>query len=652
MSRFCLAFYALVAVTSSFGQSEGDSLRPYFLKEVIINDSKLKDSETGLNITKIDSLVLKQSGGSNLSELFQRSGHGEIRSYGPGGLSTPSLRGTGGSHTAILWNGINLQSPLSGQLDLSLVPVGFADDIEIQKGGSSSLYGSGAIGGSIQLNNRLPLDQGLNLNLGQRLGSFGNHYQEYKIEWGGRRFSTSTKIFRRKLRNDFIYTNQYVRPTVEEKRAHSGIKQQGVLQQNIWKLNPNQILGVKIWYQDNSIEIPNSILAGSDGTAVQEDEFVRGLLTWNLDKKKYGIGYKQAYIWHHLNYVDPQVGLTSSSTFRSWSNRIESDFDILSRAVFVSGLNYTFEKTDVNAFGSVSPDRHTTALYTSLRLKSYDEKLRLSASVREEFVGTETTPVSPSVGLDVAFSEKFSLKTNVSRNYRIPTFNDLYWNGDGGIGNSDLQPETSWSEELGFNFDFLGAEHKSFMLEMTVYSSMVDNWILWRPITSTIWSPENVKKVWSRGVELKLSGFIPSELVKFDWDINYNYTRTTNREVSAQGNLREIDKQLFYTPLHAGFFTLKALYKKYALMLIHGYTGKQYTDGENTEIFAIDPYQVLRAHLSRQFDFKQLSGSLRFEINNVLDEAYENRRGFPMYGRNYSIGLDIKFNKQNNDEIF
>ena len=66
-------------------------------------------------------------------------------------LQQSHSEGTTASHTLIDWNGININSPMLGQSDLSLFPVGLIDDINIYFGGASMLLNNGGIGGTINL---------------------------------------------------------------------------------------------------------------------------------------------------------------------------------------------------------------------------------------------------------------------------------------------------------------------------------------------------------------------------------------------------------------------------------------------------------------------------------------------------------------------
>ena len=159
-------FYTL----PSNGQESRDSVQ--LLNPVVINQSRLNDYVIGAYELPIDSATLSLSSNGSLTDLLRKHGFGHIRTYGPGGLATPSFRGTGSSHTAILWNGINLISPLSGQLDLSLVPAGLFEDASVQTGGATSLSGNGSIGANIHLNNSLNFNEGLRASVSSFVGSF------------------------------------------------------------------------------------------------------------------------------------------------------------------------------------------------------------------------------------------------------------------------------------------------------------------------------------------------------------------------------------------------------------------------------------------------------------------------------------------------
>ena len=110
--------------------------------------------EAGTMTTRIDTLVLQMLKTQTISELLSSYTPVFIKSYGRGSTATASFRGTAPSHTQVYWNGMKLNSPMRGDVDFSLFPVYFIDDLSLQHGGSSLQSGSGALGGSVLINNK------------------------------------------------------------------------------------------------------------------------------------------------------------------------------------------------------------------------------------------------------------------------------------------------------------------------------------------------------------------------------------------------------------------------------------------------------------------------------------------------------------------
>ncbi|MDQ3048949.1 MAG: Plug domain-containing protein, partial [Bacteroidota bacterium] len=117
------------------------------LNVVEVSGSRQTVFSSGNKTETLDSLLLEKYN-TNLADILINESQIFIKSYGLGSLATTSFRGAGSSHTAVLWNGFNLQSPMNGLLDVSLVPSGFIKNIQIQYGGSGALWGSGAVGGT------------------------------------------------------------------------------------------------------------------------------------------------------------------------------------------------------------------------------------------------------------------------------------------------------------------------------------------------------------------------------------------------------------------------------------------------------------------------------------------------------------------------
>lgn len=608
-----------ISVIDVVGQAnETDSL--HLLNEVVVTNTRLQAYAIGHYAQRVDSLSSKLSAMTNAAELFRKFGYGHIRSYGVGGLTTPSFRGTGASHTAILWNGINIISPLNGQSDLSLLPMTFVDDVQLQSGGSASLYGSGAIGGTIQFNSKAVFRQGLNISLTENAGSFKTYFHGLSASWSGKRFISSTKIFQSSAENNFPFVNQNFSPPRNEVRQHDAIEQHGVLQQNYFQLNSRQLLSLRFWYQDNHVQLPEVISVTKPGESTQRDQFFRSMIGWNYDYRKGHLFVQSAQVHHMLDYRNPPTNTTSISTFNSFINTFENTINVANDLEWTSGANYTYEEAiDVRS-------RNRFALYTAFKHET--GKWRNVLSARQETVNGRLTPFAPSLGFEYRFNNIFALFGSTSRNYRIPTFNDLYWNDATSKGNPDLKMEKSWSEEAGLKLNWI------IQGQLAVFSNQVDNMIYWTQ-TAGIWSPENLRNAWTRGIESlgtyrKTMGKVSSEIT-----LRYSFTRATDQS----------GKQLVFTPLHESGTTVRLGWKSYNLSFTNNYTSRQFTDDSNNIYYALRSYNIANVWLSKDWSLKKITMMFMVEMNNMFNNQVSTRPGYPLPGRNFKAGITIRFNK-------
>jgi vitamin B12 transporter len=627
-------------------QQKLDSVR--HLQEVVIEHSRLGTYAISKYTLKVDSLTHQLSNGGSVADLLRKHGFGHLRAYGPGGLATASFRGTGSSHTAVLWNGINLLSPLSGQLDLSQVPVSFIDDASVQTGGAASLYGNGSIGATIQLNNKSRFNEGLKLSTFASAGSFSNYYQDVGVSWSGKKFINSTKILLSQAQNDFEFLNKNIFPVSVDRRNHTAFQQKGLLQQNYWQLATRHLFTFKFWYQDNNYEVPNPTSIPGKSEAIEQNTFYRAVVGWHFDHQRFDISYQGAFVRHDLSYTDPRIQLLSKSAFNTSIQNIELNFRVRENINMTSGINYTWEQGLVDDYGSQLPQRNRAALFSAMKWIP-TTKWEVAAAFREELVNGECTPLAPSLTTKFKLSSHLSLYGSISKNYRISTFNDLYWKGAGGLGNPTLKAETSFSNEVGINFssDAKLSSRYPRSLKAAIFSSHVDDWIQWNQVDASIWSPQNIKKVWSRGIETQGTARMRVSQVIAEFSFQYTFTQSTNEAIYESSTSKELDKQLMLTPTHEGSVTARAMWKGYTLNIVSTYTGKQYTDSDNNELYALAAYTVTSLWINKTISFKSIRATLMGEVNNIFNVSYQSRPGYPLPGINYKAGINFHFNKPN-----
>ena len=158
-----------------------------FAQEFIIHVPEVDLIENRLDLHKIgaqqfflDSTLTKNS--NSLSDLLRQNGPIFVKEYGA--LSTAFFRGTPAAYTQLLWNGIPLNSLSTGIVDLGLFPTNIFSEIKLNSGGNSTLSGSGAIAGSIQLNNSLDYNPRYKWEIDLTKGSFGLEKQSFSYRFG------------------------------------------------------------------------------------------------------------------------------------------------------------------------------------------------------------------------------------------------------------------------------------------------------------------------------------------------------------------------------------------------------------------------------------------------------------------------------------
>lgn len=174
------------------------------LKEVIISDSQLQRFSNTQSVLQLTDSILQKNLVS-LTNLLNYNSVIYFKENGFGMVASPSFRGTSAQQTAVIWNGININSQLNGQTDFNTITTKDFNAITIRAGGGSSLYGSSAIGGSIHLLNTLSFEKRIENTLQMRYGSFNTFGASYKIEHASEKISTQISLSRNSSVNDYKY---------------------------------------------------------------------------------------------------------------------------------------------------------------------------------------------------------------------------------------------------------------------------------------------------------------------------------------------------------------------------------------------------------------------------------------------------------------
>lgn len=608
------------------------------LPEITVTADRFLKFSSGNNIKKIDTVILYEKFTGSIADILQQQSIINIKSYGGGSLATASVRGAGPEHTALLWNGFNLQSSMNGQSDLALLPALFADEIFIQLGGPAALWGSGVVGGALVLNNVCKFNEGLKIRINSSAGSFHSQHQSFFLKYSGARIITSTRFFHNNSLNDIKYLN-YAKPgKPAEYQTHAKIFQYGILQENYILINQKQQAGVRLWYQFNDREIPPSLFQ-SGSEARQKDRNIRVSADWQRTGKRTVFIIRSAYFNDYIMYNDNLSSLNAVSRANTWISETEMRFVLRCNQTINVGLNNTFQQAKVDDY-IFNPERERIAIFASYKISDKRQIIRGTLSVRQEFTKGIRIPFLPSAGIEARFLRIFRLTAEITRSFRLPTFNEMYWNPG---GNPDLKPEKGWSEEVSLSMN-TGKPDFSVNAGLSFYNRNMVDWVVWLP-KSNYWTPNNLQQVWSRGLEWTLSAAKVKNGLKLALNASGNYTLTTS-EKSKKPDDASVGKQLMYIPKVNLFCNASISYKGIYFNYNHTYTGYRYTSSDNSSF--LDPFQTGNIIFSGTVNTAKLIIHPGIEFYNIWGSVYEIIPAHPMPGRYFSIRLSIEFNKSLN----
>jgi iron complex outermembrane receptor protein len=582
------------------------------LKEVIVSDTQLRDFSESQSVQKLNDSVIGRSPAS-LTSLLNYTTNIYFKENGLGMVSSPSFRGTTASQTAVLWNGININSQLNGQTDFNTLNTRDFNTISVRAGGGSVAYGSSAIGGSIHLNNDLAFGNHFTNSLRTDYGSYNTIGVNYHVDAATENFSANGSISRNSSDNDYDY------PGTDLKNENGQYYNTSLNVGMAYRLNPKNIIRFYSYLFDGEKHFSGTLAAPS--RSKYQDTNTRNLLEWSGYYGKFTSRLKGAYLYEKYKYFEnAKNDIYSFGNVKTYIARYDLTYD-LSEAI---KLNTILDYTHNNGEGSDIVNKKRDIGSASLLMKhAVTNTFKYELGVRKEITDSYESPVLFSLGANVDVTRFYSIKLNASRNFRIPTYNDLYWSGS---GNPDLKPETSDQAEIGNVLKF-----KNLSFSVTGYYIKLKDMIRWKPVSSGIWMPENIDKVNTYGVESLLNW--NQKIGGGHMDITGTYAYTVSRKDGES-------EQLIYVPLHKATAALAYSYKRVSAYYRHLFTGEVFISSDNNQ--SLDPYNV--GSIGAEYSFNILSGlDVGVQVNNVWDEEYLAYEVRPMPGRNYNMYLNFKF---------
>lgn len=612
---------------------------------------------SGLKVQQIDSINLARYQYQNLSDFLQFQAPIALKSYGSGQLTTISFRGTSASHTAVLWNGININSPTVGLTDFSTIPMMGFDKMAIQYGSSASCVGSDAVGGSILLSS-VPnwTKKGSNLIVGGQYGS----YRSGNVNIGLRFYkplkrgilSGKTLVYGGNSRNfkgsspeaNLVKTDRIGREYLIEP---SETTQKGFVQDTYFKFNTKspstyRLIYLNTWLTDNKLTIQPSKI---DLREITQSQAYRVIAGTQLDNTSLKLGFIRDILdYGKGDFINP----SHASTDR-YIARAEHEFTSITikDAVLRIGGEFVHYATKVDGYNQDIIHENRGDIFALLR-KSFGwnnqpNKFTTSINLRQAFSSRYKAPFTPALGFDYNLYANKTIQIifsgNIAKSYRLPTLNERYWKV---LGNPDIQPELGLNKEIGLELKQLHGSYFKSSVGINAFHNLIDNWTYWNPERN--YRVENLQQVLSKGIEinttLKYNEFSTNTIAGLI--LAYSLTDASQQRVYDVYAQDLIGKQLIFIPRHAISSNLYYGKKIWNVGIQAIYNSVRYITFDHSGQ-PFPPYFLLNTTFSRKINISHNEANLVFQANNLTNTTYPNVKKNAMPGINFHIALMLNF---------
>ena len=635
----------LITITSCFCKQQVFAQKELSLCEVTVKGVRPERFMVGQKIQDLDSANLAKNRYVSLVDFLQFNSPISFKSYGAGQLTSISMRGTSANHTALLWNGININFPSLGLTDFSTVPVAAFDQMTIQYGSAASCVGSDAVGGSIQIRSTPQFKaEGIHALVGFRFESSQNYssqvglrfYKALQKEW---KFSGKTLLYGSVFNNNFgllPISNKTGRTyTVEPSRTD----QMGIVQDFYLQSKKGDLFSLNIWLTDNNLTIQPENISQREITLTQA---YRVLGSYQLGKTL----IRSGFIRDITDFGRAENEHPSHTEIDRYILRVEHDFSWIQNCSKGTNLKIGTEvvhfSARVDGYGSLLKTENRMDFYTLLR-HQFNARLSSSINLRQALVTKFNPPFTPSFGIEYAIFQKsntkISLPANVSLSYRVPTLNERFWVN---LGNPDIMPEKGFNKEFGVVWLQKISNTMQAKVGIAVFHNLIDNWTYWNPEKN--YKVENLLQVKAKGYEIETSIKYKSNLWQLTTDVQYAFTNSSQQKEFGAYSKEILGKQLIYVPRHVISSSSSITRKSFSLSIQQLFNSERYITFDHSGL-PFPPYYLLNLMFSYQKLLKNNQLDLMLQGNNLTNTLYPNLKKNAMPMR--SVALTVSYHFRN-----
>ena len=636
---FMLLVVFIATKTFAFSKSKDSVQTDNTLNEVIVTANKIeqKQNSTGKVLTIINAQQLASQTGRTIAQVLNEQAGLQL----PGSLSNlgtvPSIymRGASSGRTLILIDGAPVGDPsmISNEFDLNLIPIDQIERIEILKGSQSTLYGSDAIGGVINIITKKKTTSWLTGGAG--FGSYQNKRANLQLNGSVKKVNYLIGLEKQTAAGfssayDPNKTNTYDNDAYENKswftKFQYDINSNWNLQWTSRKTSYNASIDYGAFKDDKDASFKNATS-------------IHGMiLKYKKDKASFQFQYQyttqdRSYLNDSLDktYLIYENNLYNGSTHYAdifYSYQLSKNVQYIVGSDFRYGsYNQTYESiSGWGPYNEIFKDtfQYQNAIYGSVIINNNNKKFLLELGSRynnhSRYGNNQTFTLSPSY----AISSKLRAIASISSGFKAPSLYQISYN-------SQLKAETSINTEMGLEYNSTPLYTRAVWFNRKINNGIDYNYLDFNFFN---FIQQNVN-----GLEIELTHRINQQN-----QFSINYTLLNGKETN-QNRLTNTDtityNYLLKRPKHVVNFQYQLkLNKKWDASVAARYISKRYdVGGYGKEDVVLDYYTLLNAHISYQYSKRiQIYG----DAQNILNDQFQEINGYNTMGQNFQIGFILR----------
>ena len=585
------------------------------LDQVVVTATRTESSiaDSLFPVQVIDRDEIERSQARSLPDLLRgRAGIDVGNQGGNGKISTLFLRGTESDQVLVLVDGVRIGSATAGLVSFQDIPVEQIDRIEIVRGPRSSLYGSEAVGGVIQVFTRH--DQGA-FAPRFRIGIGSHNLREASVGiggsgergWYGADFAWQrTDGINACNGSATLFAGCFVDEPDRDGYRNASLNLRGGID-----LGETLNLEAHALRAEAFNEFDGSLYGGNEADNIQQA--LSAKLAWTPSQRVAVTAQFGGSDDNSDNSFDDHAGTTTHvghfDTHRTTAS-LQGDFSVAEGQALSAGADWQRDRIDSNTDFDVT-GRDNTGVYVEYLARFGAQQLQ--ASLRNDDNEQFGNHATGSLGWGLQFGDGFKLTASHGTAFKAPTFNDLYYPF---FGNPGLEPETSRSTNIGISQH---AAHWSWTLD--AYETRIDDLISY---DSSIFLPNNIDKARIRGVEFTVDATLAG------WDLGAQLSHADPRSQSGSTD----GKLLARRARNSGRIDLDRAFGAFRFGATLNASGPRYDDAANTVRLGGFATTDLRFEYAFDRDW-----TLQARATNVFDRHYETVAWYNQPGREFGLSL-------------